>query len=95
MGFLDKWTKKATNTAIETAKEKLSDKYDIYVSFAKISLTLGVLAFGAKHISGGGTPKQMPTEQRQQPIIINNYITDGRYGYGRQEKARQGYQNRR
>ena len=94
MGWLDKWTKKATNTAIETAKEKLNDKYDIYVSFAKISITLSVIAFGAKHIAGGA-PKQQPTETRQQPIIINNYITDGRYGYGRQEKARQGYQNRR
>ena len=94
MSWLDKWTKKATNTAIETAREKLSDKYDIYISMAKIGVTFGVLAFGAKHIGGTSKHIQQP-EQKQQPIIINNYISDGRYGYGRQEKTGPRYQNRR
>ncbi len=93
MGFLDKWTKKATTTAIETAKESINNKFDTYIALAKIGVTFGVIAFGAKHISSS---KHIPQpDQNQQPIIINNYITDGRYDYGRQNKNRQGYKGGR
>ena len=97
MGVFDKWTKKATDTAIETTKETLNDKLETYSGIIKIGLTLGVIIFGSKkinqHYSKGAT--QSPQALPQQPIVINNYFDRGYIPYGGQAQTRKQHQNRR
>ena len=87
MGVFDKWTKKATENAIETTKETLNDKLDTYSGIIKIGLTLGVIIFGSKkinqHYSNKGAT-QAPQALPQQPIVINNYYDRGYIPNGRQ-----------
>lgn len=98
MGMFDKWTKKATENAMETAKETLNDKLETYSGIIKIGLTLGVIIFGSKkinqHLSKGAT--QAPASLPQQPIVINNYFDRGYVPNGRTgQQTRQQHQNRR
>lgn len=104
--MLEKWTKKvgakATDGVVEGAKESLNDKLETYSGIIKVGLTLAVIIFGSIKINDHHMKKQeqhmrLPPssmgycEQPQQPIIINNYISDGRYSnpYGRQGKNHQ------
>ena len=100
MGVLDRWTKKATENAIETTKETLNDKLETYSGIIKIGLTFAVIVFGSRGIirhtekKATQAPQALPYPQ-QQPIVINNYY-DRRYiPNGRQGQARQQHQNRR
>lgn len=92
---------KATDGAVEGVKETLNDKLETYSGIIKIGLTLAVIIFGSKKINDHAkTQRQQPQYQtytygyeypmqmqRQQPIIINNYITDGRtHSYGGQKQ---------
>ena len=95
MGMFDKWTKKATETVIETGKETLNEKLETYSGIIKVGLTLAVIVFGGKavnkHIS-----KNEPRSYSQPPIIINNYY-DRRYAHNgkRQKQMGQKHQNSR
>lgn len=98
MGVFDKWTKKATNSAIQTTKETLNDKLETYSGIIKIGLTLSVIVFGSKkinqHVQQKGVtqaPQSLPAYP-QQPIVINNYYDRGYISDGRQRKN---YQRRR
>ena len=83
MGLFDRFTKKATENAIGTAKETLNDKLETYSGIIKIGLTLGVIIFGTKKINSHiSSPVQQ--EQNRQPIIINNYFDRGYIPNGRQ-----------
>lgn len=95
MGVFDKWTKKATGNAIETAKETLNDKLETYSGIIKIGLTLSVIIFGSKKITQHHKAAQAPQALPQQPIIINQYFDRGYIPNGRQGQNRQQYQNRR
>lgn len=83
--MFEKWTKKATNTAVETVKENLNDKLETYSGIIKIGLTLSVIAFGSKklndHIPKAHTQQAVT---QPQPIIINNYYDRGYSNGGRQ-----------
>ena len=97
--MFEKWTKKvaskATGSAVDGVKETLNDKLETYSGIIKIGLTLAVIIFGSIkindhsnqhknqfHVSDG----HYGYDQPQQPIIINNYISDGRHApYGGQE----------
>lgn len=90
--FFDKWTKKvatkATDGAVEGVKESLNDKLETYSGIIKIGLTLGVIIFGSVKINDHAKKQNsqmahnyIGASDRQQPIIINNYITDGRTPY--------------
>ena len=97
MGVFDKWTKKATENAIETTKETLNDKLETYSGIIKIGLTLSVIIFGSKkinqHMMKGA--EQSPQALPQQPIIINQYFDRGYIpsGSNKQGQNRQGHQN--
>ena len=99
MSIFDRLSKKATNSAVETAKETLNDKLETYSGIIKIWLTLGVMVFGAKQINAHiSKPNQQSLQQGtypQQPIVINNYFDRGYIPNGKQGQARQGHQNRR
>ena len=100
MSIFDKLSKKATNTAVEMAKETLNDKLETYSGIIKIWLTLGVMVFGAKQINAHiskPNPQQLPMQGTypQQPIVINNYFDRGYIPNGKQGKTGQGHQNRR
>lgn len=93
--MFEKWTKraasKATDNAVEGIKESLNDKLETYSGIIKIGLTLAVIIFGSVKINDHHTKKQQPPVSGgtpyypQAPIVINNYITDGRQTpYGRQ-----------
>lgn len=93
--MFEKWTKKIsgkiTDHAVNGAKESLNDKLDTYSGIIKIGLTLGVIIFGSIKINDHHNKNQVYSAnampQPQQPIIINNYITDGRrVPYGEQRK---------
>ena len=77
MGMFDRFTKKATENAIETTKETLNDKLETYSGIIKIGLTLGVIIFGSKKILGHGEKHAPQSLPQQQPIIINNYYDRG------------------
>ena len=95
MSVFDKWTKKATDSAVDNVKETLNDKLETYSGIIKIGLTLGVIIFGSRKINDHFVKQGGGGQQYPQPIVINNYISDGRYNNGRQGQTRQGYQNRR
>lgn len=100
--MFEKWTKKvaskATDSAVDGVKETLNDKLETYSGIIKLGLTLGVIIFGSIKISDHQSHKSINTHSQRlssngiydypgQPIIINNYITDGRHApYGRQEQ---------
>ena len=90
MSVFDRWTKRATENAIETTKETLNDKLDTYSGIIKIGLTLGVIIFGSKkinqHISKGTTQVPQALPYSQQPIVINNYYDRGYIPNGRQNQ---------
>lgn len=93
MSVFDRWTKKATENAIETTKETLNDKLDTYSGIIKIGLTLGVIIFGSKKInqhyqgkSAAQAPQALPPGYSQQPIVINNYYDRGYIPNGRQNQ---------
>ena len=103
MGIFDKFSKKATNSAVETVKEKLNDKLDTYSGIIKIGLTLGVIIFGSRKINQHITKQEpqapvMPAIPYQQPIVINNYYNERGYipnGGKRQGENHPRHQNRR
>lgn len=102
--LFEKWTKKvsgtATKSAVEGVKETLNDKLDAYSGIIKIGLTIGVIIFGSIKINDHRQAQIAQTQIPQsslyysnpgqpQPIIINNYITDGRnIPYGKQKQNR-------
>lgn len=99
--MFEKWTKKvsskATDGAVEGIKETLNDKLDTYSGIIKIGLTIGVIIFGSMKINDHrskqerlyGMQREHYNSYPQQPIVINNYITDGRQQpYGRQKQNR-------
>ena len=51
MGLIDRWTKKATTSAIDTTKESLNEKLETYSGIIKVGLTLAVIVFGGKAIN--------------------------------------------
>lgn len=77
MGLIDRWTKKATTSAIDTTKESLNEKLETYSGIIKVGLTLAVIVFGGKAINKHSV-KSEPRSYSQPPIIINNYY-DRRY----------------
>lgn len=93
---------KATDGAVEGVKESLNEKLETYSGIIKIGLTIGVIIFGSVKIndhrerrqdqqrlmSGYSPPYRSDYGQGQHPIIINNYITDGRHPYGGQKQNR-------
>lgn len=98
--MFEKWTKrvasKATDSAVDGVKETLNDKLETYSGIIKIGLTLAVIIFGSIKINDHtATTKPVPRigsgdrygyGQPQQPIIINNYISDGRrIPYGQEQ----------
>ena len=85
MGMFDKWTKQATNTAIETTKETLNDKLDTYSGIIKIGLTLGVIIFGSRRINAHISTPAPVQQQYPQPIVINNYYDRGYVPNGRKQ----------
>lgn len=103
--MFEKWTKrvasKATDGAVDGVKETLNDKLETYSGIIKIGLTLAVIIFGSKKINDHHNNQVMSAnvqtstryfgyDQPQQPIIINNYISDGRYiPRGRQKQNHQ------
>lgn len=95
--MFEKWTKKvaskATDNAVEGVKETLNDKLETYSGIIKIGLTIGVIIFGSIKINdhhANRVKKDSPSTQ--QPIIINNYITDGRRApYDRQKQGHPKY----
>lgn len=95
--MFEKWTKKvaskATNGAVDGVKETLNDKLDTYSGIIKIGLTLAVIIFGSSKIANHQPPAQNISRGYgnipQQPIVINNYISDGRNGYYGQNKSHQ------
>lgn len=94
MGVLDKFTKKATDNAVETAKETLNEKLETYSGIIKIGLTLAVVLFGTKKL-GQHITRAESGQYPQQPIIINNYY-DRRYiPNGKQRQNSQRHQERR
>lgn len=96
--MFEKWTKKvaekATDGAVTGVKETLNDKLDTYSGIIKIGLTLAVIIFGSKKINDHHEQRAQIEQpalrfQQPQPIVINNYITDGRHGpNGGQRKNR-------
>ena len=101
--MFEKWTKKvatkATDGAVDGFKESLNEKLETYSGIIKIGLTIGVIIFGSVKINDHREQKQQqlmsgysPTYRtgygQGQPIIINNYITDGRHPYGGQKQNR-------
>ena len=99
--LFEKWTKKvsgtATKSAVEGVKETLNDKLDAYSGIIKIGLTIGVIIFGSIKINDHRQaliaqtqiPQSSSNPGQPQPIIINNYITDGRnIPYGKQKQNR-------
>lgn len=101
--MFEKWTKKvatkATDSAVDGVKESLNDKLETYSGIIKIGLTLAVIIFGSVKINDHASKNESPAgltsgryrsyDQPQQPIIINNYISDGRHApYGGQEQNR-------
>lgn len=97
MGMFDKWTKKATENAIETTKETLNDKLETYSGIIKVFLTLSVIAYGSKKVNDhyGKKANQSPQTLPQQPIVINQYFDRGYIPNGKQGKTGKQYQNRR
>lgn len=93
--FTKKIASKATDHAVEGAKESLNDKLETYSGIIKIGLTLGVIIFGSIKINDHRMNRQqnvkqqlnLPESYSHQPIIINNYITDGRQAYGGQRQS--------
>lgn len=83
MGVLDKWTKKATTSAVETAKETVKQQTSDIFGMVKIGLTAVVIIFGGKHLIA--KPKSPPIQQMPQPIVINNYYDRGYIPNGRQQ----------
>lgn len=97
--MFEKWTKKvaskATDSAVDGVKETLNDKLETYSGIIKIGLTLAVIIFGSIKINDHSTASKNQLrigggycgyDQPQAPIIINNYISDGRHApYGGQE----------
>lgn len=81
--MLEKWTKKfgtkATDSAIEGAKESLNDRLDKYSDIIEIGLVTLVIAWGGNKLIGHGRkqPQGYLPEGRQDfngtPIVINNY----------------------
>ena len=100
--MFEKWTKrvasKATDSAVDGDKETLNDKLETYSGIIKIGLTLAVIIFGSIKINDHSIKqKNLPGigcgysgyDHPQQPIIINNYIADGRHAPdGGQEQNR-------
>lgn len=93
--MFEKWTKKVTSkvtdSAVDGVKETLNDKLETYSGIIKIGLTLAVIIFGSIKINDHSiqvsqTPK-LNSGYPQQPIIINNYISDGRHAPYGQEQA--------
>ena len=96
--MFEKWTKrvasKAADSAVDGVKETLNDKLETYSGIIKIGLTLAVIIFGSIKINDHATKQQQKFSGRdqnnyglpQQPIIINNYISDGRrIPYGQEQ----------
>lgn len=92
MGVFDRWTKKATENAIETTKETLNDKLQTYSGIIKIGLTIGVIVFGSKKINQHVSERSQTNPQgySQQPIVINNYYDRGYITNGRQQNKQFG-----
>lgn len=91
--FTKKVASKATDSAVDGVKETLNDKLETYSGIIKIGLTLAVIIFGSikindhKNTSTYNLPSGHYHPQVPQPIIINNYITDGRQApYGNRTK---------
>lgn len=80
MGFFDRFTSKATDNVIASAKETLNDKLEAYSGIIKIGLTIGVIAFGSKKIND-----HRQAAYSQPPVIINNYYDGGRGYYGQRQ----------
>lgn len=85
MGVFDKWTKKATNTAVETATETLKQKTNDIFTVLKIGLTATIIIFGGKHLVKPSASNQVQTAQPMPPIVINNYYDRGYIPNGRQQ----------
>lgn len=93
MSIFDKWTKRATDSAVESAKETLNDKLETYSGIIKIGLTLGVILFGSKKIGKHIYKEPTPTYS-QPPIVINNYY-DRRSVYDGKRQTPQKHKDRR
>ncbi len=107
--MFEKWAKKvtskATDGAVEGVKESLNDKLETYSGIIKIGLTLAVIIFGSIKINDHHEKnhdqqviRRLPysySPNPQPPIIINNYITDGRQIPNESRKSNQKYQGRR
>lgn len=80
-------TTKATDGAVESAKETLNDKLEHYSGIIKFGLTFGVIAFGSKVLTRKDQPQQV-YPSAQAPIVINNYYGERRSDYEQKENTR-------
>lgn len=90
MGVFDKWTKKATTSAVETAKETFKQQTSDVLGMVKIGLTAVIIIFGGKHLISKPNPQPVQAlPQSTQPIVINNYYDRGYIPNGREKGYRQ------
>ena len=92
MGVFDRWTKKATTSAVITAKETFREQTGDIVGIVKIGITAVIIIFGGKHLISKPktvqSPQALPSAYPQQPIVINNYYDRGYIPNGRQNQSR-------
>lgn len=90
--FTKKVSAKATNQAVEGAKESLNDKLEQYSGIIKVGLVVGVIAFGGNKLFKGSDNSQR-SYGNGQPIIINNYYQEFKGEERTTHAKRQSYQN--
>lgn len=94
--MFERFTKKATDNAVENVKKTLNDRIDEYGDIIKIGLVVAVIILGGKHFTNTRKNRydrdlNLPTGNGQ-PIIINNYYSREREEreerrYGRREET--------
>lgn len=93
--MFEKWTKKATTSAVENVKKTLNDRIDDWGDIIQFGLVLTVIILGGRHLTkkshANNIPGQLQLPNGGQPIIINNYYTRERedIGHERREKTKQ------
>ena len=106
--MFERWTKKATDNAVENVKKTFNDRIEENGDIIKFGLVLMVIILGGKHLTKKDKHVNSYAEyglpSGNNPIIINNYYTrereEIRYGRRSEEKTQprkysQERQNRR
>lgn len=107
--MFERWTKKATDNAVENVKKTFNDRIEENGDIIKFGLVLMVIILGGKHLTKRdkhvNTYSEYGLPAGNTPIIINNYYSreereEIRYGRRAEEKTQsrkysQERQNRR